>query len=371
MFRGLRLSERSLEDVGVVGEWLQKIKFVEHLPFSILCEIASHLRTRVFLSEEFLCRKGDIGNCAYILYKGTVGVYTDGNKIVNYEDKEMFGTQALNNNIERSADLRAEKKSIVLLLFLNDYKFIMGNYIKEQISNTAQWLMDQSICAKMTQGSVKAFCSAMSSKYYEKGERIIVREEEANNIFIIRKGSLSGSFWFSRDFVNQWPTGARQSYSKKVLTKEFEVQTIVSSGECLGIFEALTNTSKYLGSFVTNEKSLLLGITKQHFLRLFSDPVQREHLFGDYVRKNKEKMESLEEQVQTEIKNSQKYVRIRRESELRVSLNEGKQKRIVGKSSLEMKPTKAQTSTNLFGLTKNIKKTRIISQVRFIQRTCG
>ena len=87
---------------------------------------------------ELVMRKGDEGDCMYILFQGEVGIYVNGSEeedkcVAILKDNKIFGERALETDETRGATVIAHHTSICLILNKKDYKDII--YVRVQFIN--------------------------------------------------------------------------------------------------------------------------------------------------------------------------------------------------------------------------------------------
>lgn len=74
------------------------------------------------LSLIIVMRKGDEGDCMYILYQGEVGVYVSEDKCVAIlKDSKVFGERALETDEKRGATILAHTETTCLVLTKKDF----------------------------------------------------------------------------------------------------------------------------------------------------------------------------------------------------------------------------------------------------------
>jgi CRP-like cAMP-binding protein len=89
-------------------------------------------------------KKGEEGDCMYILVKGEVGVYIgagEDNCVAMLGDNKIFGERALETNEKRGATIKAHKKTITMILNKNDFKEIVYHVKMLQKSQRKEFLI--------------------------------------------------------------------------------------------------------------------------------------------------------------------------------------------------------------------------------------
>lgn len=87
----------------------------------MLMDIAARLRAQHFQVGDIICRKGDMGEEMFIVYKGSVDVHVKEDKILNFKDNAILGRNALDKNVPRSATIQVVEPTALLMLHRYDY----------------------------------------------------------------------------------------------------------------------------------------------------------------------------------------------------------------------------------------------------------
>lgn len=73
-------------------------------------------------------RKGDEGDCMYVIIKGEVGIYIDPevkNCIVVLGENKVFGERALETDDKRGATIKSHDEVQCLILYKSDYRNVI------------------------------------------------------------------------------------------------------------------------------------------------------------------------------------------------------------------------------------------------------
>lgn len=80
-------------------------------------------------------KKGDFGDCMYIVFSGSVGIYVPDDKCVaTLSENQVFGEKALETNERRGATVKAHNETVCLVLMKNDYLDII--YVRDDANIT-------------------------------------------------------------------------------------------------------------------------------------------------------------------------------------------------------------------------------------------
>src|SRR5580765_3386744 len=86
---------------------LKSLTIFSETPETILAEIA-HLVEEVELPKDaVIFKEGDIGNCMYIIFRGTVRIHKKNQTLATFNEKEFFGELSLLDPETRSASATA------------------------------------------------------------------------------------------------------------------------------------------------------------------------------------------------------------------------------------------------------------------------
>lgn len=86
---------------------LKSLSIFSDTPETILAEIA-HLVEEIELPKDaVIFKEGDIGNCMYIIFRGTVRIHKGNQTLATFNEKEFFGELSLLDPETRSASATA------------------------------------------------------------------------------------------------------------------------------------------------------------------------------------------------------------------------------------------------------------------------
>ncbi|KAG5892221.1 hypothetical protein JTB14_034770 [Gonioctena quinquepunctata] len=112
--------------VNVTQNHVQKVEFFRDLPDTVLAKLVSRLKSEIFLANDIILTAGVTGKCMYLIYFGTVAIYSPGGKeICHLEDGAHFGEIALIFNEPRVATrlvdrFRSGLPGVTILAYLDD-----------------------------------------------------------------------------------------------------------------------------------------------------------------------------------------------------------------------------------------------------------
>src|ERR1043165_2160388 len=83
---------------------LKSISIFSDSPENIIAEVAHLLQEEEVDKEVDLFKEGDIGNCMYIIFIGSVRIHKGGQTLAVLNDRDFFGDLSLLDTETRSAD---------------------------------------------------------------------------------------------------------------------------------------------------------------------------------------------------------------------------------------------------------------------------
>ncbi|MBA3647609.1 MAG: Crp/Fnr family transcriptional regulator [Chitinophagales bacterium] len=95
---------------------LKSLSIFADTPETILAEIAHLVEEVEVLSGFIIFKEGDIGNCMYIIFRGSVRIHKGGQTLTTFNEKEFFGELSLLDPETRSATATAATDCFLLKL---------------------------------------------------------------------------------------------------------------------------------------------------------------------------------------------------------------------------------------------------------------
>jgi CRP-like cAMP-binding protein len=93
---------------------LKSLEIFSATPETILAEIA-HLVEEIELpASAEIFREGEIGNCMYIIYRGTVRIHRGEQTLAEFHDRDFFGELSLLDTEARSASATTGQETFLL-----------------------------------------------------------------------------------------------------------------------------------------------------------------------------------------------------------------------------------------------------------------
>ena len=109
---------------------LKSLSIFEETPEPLLVEVASILEEVETGPNTLLFKKGDTGNCLYIIYKGEVRIHSSEHTLATLKENEFFGELSLLDTESRSASATTVNDTILLKLDQEPFYELMSNRVE-------------------------------------------------------------------------------------------------------------------------------------------------------------------------------------------------------------------------------------------------
>ena len=109
---------------------LKSISMFEQTPEPLLVEVASILEEVEAPPGNTLFKKGDPGNCLYIIYKGEVRIHLNEHTLTILRENDFFGELSLLDTDTRSASATTVTDAILLKLDQEPFYELMSNRVE-------------------------------------------------------------------------------------------------------------------------------------------------------------------------------------------------------------------------------------------------
>ncbi|MFN8355289.1 MAG: cyclic nucleotide-binding domain-containing protein [Spirosomataceae bacterium] len=104
---------------------LKNTQLFSHTPENVLTSIVPIIKEVTFQEGDEIFKKGAIGNCMFIIYSGTVGIYEQATQLVTFSEGDFFGELALLDTEPRSASAVAETDVLLFRIDQEDFYDLM------------------------------------------------------------------------------------------------------------------------------------------------------------------------------------------------------------------------------------------------------
>lgn len=108
---------------------IEHVDFFRELPANVLQKLVSHLKSEIYLAGDTIITAGFPGNCMYLIYYGTVAIYSPlGREICHLEDGAHFGEVALIFREPRTATVIAITPCELFILDKSAFNQVLEPY---------------------------------------------------------------------------------------------------------------------------------------------------------------------------------------------------------------------------------------------------
>ena len=278
---------RSEDEREAVFLWVYNKAFFNKMPRMLVRETCDKLITVRYFKGEIIMKKGDEGDCMYIIYKGLVGIYVNGHRVGSRTIGEVLGETALDTDKPRTADAIAEENLVMLKLKKIDYTNILLNLKKFEKYESSKFLISIDLFSKWSLPRIQIFSEHLIPSHYKDGEIIYEHQSESNAIYIITSGTVIFQKFVHVTKHNKWPIGIKKWEIQKVTNK-----FLVTIGKLSkkGIFGLETINDLYRESRATAEGDISCLILNKNecFEQLTHNDIQQLNSYSLIIPKDEE-----------------------------------------------------------------------------------
>ena len=130
---------------------LKSLSIFHDTPETMLAEIAHLLEEQEVEEGTCIVNEGDIGNCMYIIFRGTVKVHKGSQLLAVLEEKDFFGELSLLDTEKRSASVTAISDCILFRIDQEPFYDVM-----ESCPEVAKGII-QILCKRLRAANHKLF----------------------------------------------------------------------------------------------------------------------------------------------------------------------------------------------------------------------
>ncbi|KAG6955158.1 hypothetical protein JG688_00012001, partial [Phytophthora aleatoria] len=209
-------SERNIVELQCIARWIMKIPSTStFLDLNQATEIAKLAKYRAFRPQEYVFRKGDVGDACYLVLSGEVHILIDGEKVASVTKNSAFGDIALQlENATRGADVQAASppgtgnsssspgastpnSSLpaigceVLMIMAEDYHKTLARCQTRRRKHLVNWLHTEVTLFRDCVESKLHFFELVSIDVpLKKGEVLYTQGESVGAFYIVRSGRV-------------------------------------------------------------------------------------------------------------------------------------------------------------------------------------
>ncbi|CAG9332721.1 unnamed protein product [Blepharisma stoltei] len=265
-------AQRTEDEKNLLYVWISNIKFFSKTPRIVVKETCDKLYRMDFNPGEYLIQKGDIADCMFIIFSGRVGIYLshESEKIGIKEKKDVVGEKALDTDMPRSAEVKAEEYTITFVLKKIEYQRVLMNIKKLEKHDTTKFLMNIRYFGRWSFLKVQRLSSFMIVKNYQAGEVLFNRGDTSNTFYVIKQGKVEIQVYIDVERQNKWPTASQQWKIMQINRKYIiNLQTLLP-GDFFGEADLIDDCPRQTRAICT-EPTTCLTINKSEFFEVFSN----------------------------------------------------------------------------------------------------
>ncbi|KAL4168532.1 hypothetical protein KRP22_011931 [Phytophthora ramorum] len=216
--------ERNIVELQCIARWIMKIPSMStFLDLNQATEIAKLARYRAFRPQEYVFRKGDLGDACYLVLSGEVHILIDGEKVAAVTKNSAFGDIALQlENATRGADVQAalspgaltlnsSQPAIgceVLMVMAEDYHKTLARCQTRRRKHLVNWLHTEVTLFRDCVESKLHFFELVSIDVpLKKGEILYNQGESVGAFYIVRSGRVRLEVDIQYERRHRWPCG--------------------------------------------------------------------------------------------------------------------------------------------------------------------
>ncbi|ETL25299.1 hypothetical protein L916_20829 [Phytophthora nicotianae] len=220
-------SERNIVELQCIARWIMKIPSMStFLDLNQATEIAKLAKYRAFRPQEYVFRKGDVGDACYLVLSGEVHILIDGEKVASVTKNSAFGDIALQlENATRGADVQAafppgtaspgvltpnsSQSAIgceVLMIMAEDYHKTLARCQTRRRKHLVNWLHTEVTLFRDCVESKLHFFELVSIDVpLKKGEILYTQGESVGAFYIVRSGRVRLEVDIQYERRHRWP----------------------------------------------------------------------------------------------------------------------------------------------------------------------
>jgi CRP-like cAMP-binding protein len=260
---------RSPEDKKLIKNYLCSINFFKEFSADLISEIGSKLQTQEFDQNQKVIIKGDIPDCMFIIYKGSLSIYLDDIRIAIKKEGEVIGEIALDSRTPRSADVVSDTHSILLKLLKEDYEFIVSNIKRKEKDQNIDLLKKNPFFENWSRLKLIRINLLMNYKSYSRDSVIYQRDSPSNLLYFIKDGTVDIMAYVPMEHHNKWPVSINKWRIHQVNREYLVTIASLSTGQYFGELELKENSKRTLKAVAKTQVSCLT-LNKDHFFDNFS-----------------------------------------------------------------------------------------------------
>ncbi|KRX07129.1 Cyclic nucleotide-binding protein [Pseudocohnilembus persalinus] len=319
-------SDRMPPEIQLVALFLKKLSLFRLMPQYLLEFIAGKIYTQSFINQqtqqkefrsynhgEYICRQGDQGNSMFIIFRGQVEVLIGGNVVETFQLKELIGRTALENEVPRTADLRAKGNVDLLILNRQDYQHCIFQFVKQERENLGEFIRSIPFINKsFNEQKIKKLTRDVKIKFFAPKDKLYMEGHQIDGVYIIKEGSFIQNIQVKLDYQNQWPLKVqdKKTWEKRITSKVVDYNIKYTAQQILGFSEIIDppNNGVRKETISAVEDTIAIFIPKSQFTTNYlkqMNPQTKESLIMK-VKNDENNMKQRIQQIERALKQNLK-----------------------------------------------------------------
>jgi len=145
---------------------------------------------RHIAGDEEVIRQGEVGDYFYIIEKGAVNFFVDGENVGSAQSGDSFGELALLYCCPRAATCRTSGECELWRIDQKTFRSILASDSINNDKETRELLRNVPFFKQLDTESMMRISEALSTLSYEAGETIISKGEEGNVFYVVKSGQV-------------------------------------------------------------------------------------------------------------------------------------------------------------------------------------
>ena len=313
------VNSRTSEQKNSLIEYVKSLKFFSKIPIKVIQNVCDKLKREDYEPGANIIRKGERGDCIYIIYSGTANIYLEANVLhCKVYEREVIGEQALDNAKPRNATVVAESHMVTFKLDKFDYDTILLNIKKQEKSENLQFLEKIEFFSKWSHLKIQNFVFHILQKNYTDGQVIFDRGDPGDTFYVIKSGEVEIQAYVNLIENNCWPVGWKEWKVTEIKRECIATIIKLKAGDFFGE-QSLLRESNRISRAVSIGNSLLLTINRDEFSNIFGKKDFEE--LKEISKYEIPNSEELRKKLQTELDFKRSNVRYKQHQALISSFN--------------------------------------------------
>jgi len=170
---------------------LRQVKVLATLSDQQLLDLADLMTERVFAKGDIIFRKGDPGDCFYVVEDGELRIFDDdGTEYARVFNRSCFGELALLTSDARTASVQAVAPGKLLCLRREDFDRTLGKLEEIRLMWRMEALLRVSVLRALNHTQMLRLAQNLEQELFEEGDTIVRIGETGDKLYIVESGAV-------------------------------------------------------------------------------------------------------------------------------------------------------------------------------------